>query len=77
MTNMSRQDEAGTVVAVFLIPKTNSAAGAAVFSIRIRVFISFTGSGRNIGSVRNPLLLKGVTDASGNQTIKIIKRAHL
>ena len=48
-----------------------------VFYIRIRVFISVAGSGRNIGIVRNPLLLKGVTDASGYQTIKIIKRAHL
>ena len=45
--------------------------------IRIKVFISVAASGRNIGSVRNPLLLKGVTNASGKETIKIIKRAHL
>ena len=47
------------------------------FSIRIRIFISVAASWRNIGSVRNPLLLKGVTDAFGNRAIKIIKRAHL
>jgi hypothetical protein len=28
--------------------------------------ISFAGSGRNVGSVRNPLPFKGFTDASGN-----------
>jgi hypothetical protein len=69
-----RSCELGLLLALRL--KGAAADGAGLF-YPDKGFISFTASSRNIGSVRNPLLLKGVTDASGKEMIKIIKRAHL
>jgi hypothetical protein len=44
---------------------------SAVVTIKIRLFISFAGSGRNIGSVLESPFSAGVTDASGNETIRL------
>jgi hypothetical protein len=60
-----------------LVRKEGSLEGKTEKNEQNQIDFSFAGFGRNVGRVRNPLPFSGVIDASGFQTIKIIKRAHL